>query len=129
MVQQYLNIPHKYGEVDCLTLITKFYKQELNLHTVLPEYPHDITWIKKFTPTFIDEELLKYSVKVSLTDMKNYDVIAFKSRKTNLIIHFGIYLHPNKLLHIEHEGVSRIDNLSTYWIDYIHGIYRHNEMV
>jgi cell wall-associated NlpC family hydrolase len=61
--------------------------------------------------------------------MRNYDVIAFKSRKTNLIIHFGIYLTPNKLLHIEHEGVSRIDNLSSYWIDYIHGIYRHNELV
>jgi cell wall-associated NlpC family hydrolase len=129
MVQRYLNIPHKYGECDCITLIRNFYKQELSLEHPIPDYPRDITWIKKFTPTYIDEVLSQYSVKVSLTEMRNYDVIAFKSRKTNLIIHFGIYLTPNKLLHIEHEGVSRIDNLSSYWIDYIHGIYRHNELV
>ena len=129
MVQRYLNIPHEYGTCDCITLISEFYKQEFNIDAVLPKYPHDITWIKKFTPTFIDEQLLRYSVKVSLTDMKNYDVIAFKSEKTNLVIHFGMYLMPSKMLHIEEGGISCVETLSDYWVESIHSIYRHDSLV
>ena len=129
MVQQYLGIQHEYGVFDCITLVKRFYKNQLNLDFSLPAYPYDISWIKIFTPEYIDQWALRYSVKVNLTELKNYDVIAFKSRKTNLIIHFGIYLTPNRLLHVEHGGASRIDSLSTYWIDYIHAIYRHEQLV
>jgi hypothetical protein len=110
-------------------LVQQFYKNHLNLEFSLPPYPYDIGWIKTYTSEYIDEWALKYSVKVNLTELKNYDVIAFKSRKSNLIIHFGIYLTGHKLLHIEDGGTSRVDNLSTYWIDYIHSIYRHEQMV
>jgi cell wall-associated NlpC family hydrolase len=129
MVQQYLSIPHIYGKFDCIILVQQFYKNHLNLEFSLPPYPYDIGWIKTYTSEYIDEWALKYSVKVNLTELKNYDVIAFKSRKSNLIIHFGIYLTGHKLLHIEDGGTSRVDNLSTYWIDYIHSIYRHEQMV
>ena len=129
MVQQYLGIQHEYGTFDCLILIQQFYKNELVLDFSIPAYPHDLKWIKRFSAEHIDELFLNYSVKVNLTEIKNYDVIAFKSRRTNLIIHFGIYLTPNRLLHVEHGGASRIDSLSTYWIDYIHAIYRHEQMV
>jgi cell wall-associated NlpC family hydrolase len=129
MVQQYLSIPHIYGKFDCIILVQQFYKNHLNLEFSLPPYPYDIGWIKTYTSKYIDEWALKYSVKVNLTELKNYDVIAFKSRKSNLIIHFGIYLTGHKLLHIEDGGTSRVDNLSTYWIDYIHSIYRHEQMV
>ena len=129
MVQQYLSIPHIYGKFDCIILVQQFYKNHLNLEFNLPPYPYDIGWIKTYTSEYIDEWALKYSVKVNLTELKNYDVIAFKSRKSNLIIHFGIYLTGHKLLHIEDGGTSRVDNLSTYWIDYIHSIYRHEQMV
>jgi cell wall-associated NlpC family hydrolase len=129
MVQQYLSIPHSYGKFDCIILVQQFYKNHLNLEFSLPPYPYDIGWIKTYTSEYIDEWALKYSVKVNLTELKNYDVIAFKSRKSNLIIHFGIYLTGHKLLHIEDGGTSRVDNLSTYWIDYIHSIYRHEQMV
>jgi hypothetical protein len=129
MVQKYLSIPHEYGRVDCITLIRDFYKNELNLDFMLPEYPHSQNWMKKFTTQSVDDAFSKYSVKVNLTEIKNYDVIAFKSNRLDLIIHFGMYLVPHKLLHIEYGGKSRIDNLSSYWIDYIHGIYRHEQMV
>ena len=129
MVQQYLSIPHIYGKFDCIILVQQFYKNHLNLEFSLPPYPYDIGWIKTYTSEYIDEWALKYSVKVNLTELKNYDVIAFKSRKSNLIIHFGIYLTGHKLLHIEDGGTSRVDNLSTYWIEYIHSIYRHEQMV
>jgi cell wall-associated NlpC family hydrolase len=129
LVQQYLGVHHEYGTFDCITLVKHFYKNQLNIDFNLPTYPYDISWIKNFTPEYIDQWALRYSVKVNLTELKNYDVIAFKSRKTNLIIHFGIYLTPNRLLHVEHGGASRIDSLSTYWIDYIHAIYRHEQLV
>ena len=48
--------------------------------------------------------------KVKLTDAKNYDVMVFKSEKYELATHFGMYLMPSKLLHIE-EGVVRVSKL------------------
>jgi cell wall-associated NlpC family hydrolase len=129
LVQQYLGVQHEYGIFDCITLVKHFYKNQLNIDFNLPTYPYDMSWIKNFTPEYIDQWALRYSVKVNLTELKNYDVIAFKSRNTNLIIHFGIYLTPNRLLHVEHGGASRIDSLSTYWIDYIYAIYRHEQLV
>lgn len=62
----------------------------------------------KVIPTeFVDSWAESCFRKVNLTDAQNYDVITFKSSKTNLIIHFGLFLQPTKMLHIE-EGVSHV---------------------
>ena len=129
MVRNYIGIPHSYDEINCITLIKNFYHTELNLQFSLPNYPLSRHWIKEFTTVSIDKWAAQCAKKVSLTNAKDYDVIAFKSEKTNLIIHFGMYLMPSKMLHIEEGGISRVETLSDYWIESIHSIYRHDSLV
>ena len=129
MVHKYIGIRHSYDEINCITLIKNFYHTELNLQFSLPNYPLSRHWIKEFTTVSIDKWAAQCAKKVSLTNAKDYDVIAFKSEKTNLIIHFGMYLMPSKMLHIEEGGISRVETLSDYWIESIHSIYRHDSLV
>ena len=129
MVQKYLGLYHSYEDINCITLIKNFYFLELNLQFSLPDYPVSRHWIKQFTTTSIDSWAAQCAKKVSLTNAKDYDVIAFKSEKTNLVIHFGMYLMPSKMLHIEEGGISRVETLSDYWVENIHSIYRHDSLV
>ena len=129
MVHKYIGIRHSYDEINCITLIKNFYHTELNLQFSLPNYPLSRHWIKEFTTVSIDKWAAQCAKKVSLTNAKDYDVIAFKSEKTNLVIHFGMYLMPSKMLHIEEGGISRVETLSDYWVDNIHSIYRHDSLV
>jgi hypothetical protein len=129
MVQKYLGLYHSYEDINCITLIKNFYFLELNLQFSLPDYPVSRHWIKQFTTTSIDSWAAQCAKKVSLTNAKDYDVIAFKSEKTNLVIHFGMYLMPSKMLHIEEGGISRVETLSDYWVENIHSIYRHDNLV
>ena len=84
---------------------------------------------KQFTTEFLDEWAAKYGKKVSLTDAKNYDLISFKSKKSNLLIHFGLYLIPNRMLHVEEGKASQVEQLSDYWLQHLHAIYRHDKLV
>jgi len=129
LVHKYIGIRHSYDEINCITLIKNFYHTELNLQFSLPNYPLSRHWIKEFTTVSIDKWAAQCAKKVSLTNAKDYDVIAFKSEKTNLIIHFGMYLMASKMLHIEEGGLSRVETLSDYWIENIHSIYRHDSLV
>ena len=129
MVQKYLGLRHEYGDIDCIELIRLFYKNELNLKFEFPVYPHSRDWMKHFHIQKVDEWASKCSTKVKLTDAKNYDVMVFKSEKYELATHFGMYLMPSKLLHIEEGGCSCVQTLSDYWVNRLHAIYRHNEMV
>ena len=129
MVQKYLGLKHQYGQVDCIELIRDFYANELKINFDLPTYPHSRAWMKTFHTDKVDEWASKCSIKVKLTDAKNYDVMVFKSEKYDLAIHFGMYLMPSKLLHIEEGGCSCVQTLSDYSINRLHAIYRHNDMV
>ena len=129
MVQEYLSLKHEYGKIDCIELIRLFYKNELNIEFNLPPYPYSRAWMKYFHTKKVDEWASKCSIKVKLTDTKNYDVMVFKSEKYELATHFGVYLMPSKLLHIEEGGCSCVQTLSDYWVNRLHAIYRHNEMV
>ena len=108
---------------------THKFLRKLNLQFSLPDYPLSKHWIKEFTTTSIDNWAAQCAKKVSLTNAKDYDVIAFKSEKTNLVIHFGMYLMPSKMLHIEEGGISCVETLSDYWVESIHSIYRHDSLV
>lgn len=129
MVQKYLGLRHEYGKVDCIELIRNFYEQELNLVFHLPAYPPSRDWMKYFNTKNVDKWASMYGIKVELTAAKNYDVMVFKSKNSNLVIHFGIYLMPSKMLHIEEGGFSCVETLSDYWVNRLHTIYRHNELV
>lgn len=129
MVQKYLSLPHIYGELDCIELIRKFYKCELLLDFPLPTYPKSREWMKHFSTESVDQWASTCFIKVKLTDAQNYDVIAFKSIKSDLVTHFGLFIKPTQMLHIEEGGVSRVETLSDYWIERLHSFYRHEQMV
>jgi|TARA_E500000178_G_C16830140_1_gene665657 cell wall-associated NlpC family hydrolase len=129
VVQEYLGLRHDYGVIDCIELIRLFYKQELNVNFPLPTYPKSKEWMKHFSTESVDQWASSCSIKVKLTDAQNYDVMAFKSTKSNLIIHFGLFLAPTRMLHIEEGGVSHVETLSDYWVKQIHSLYRHEKMV
>ena len=129
MVQKYLSISHEYGKFDCIELIKQFYLNELNLTFTIPSYPKSREWMKHFSTKSVDQWASSCAVKVELTDAQNYDVIAFKSTKSDLVTHFGLFLAPTQMLHIEEGGVSRVETLSDYWIERIHSLYRHEQLV
>lgn len=128
-VLPYLNIQHQYGTSDCICLVQSFYKNELGVSFDLPPYSYSKHWMKDFTTDSFDDRASKYGKKVSLTEAKNYDLISFKSKKSNLLTHFGIYLVPYKMLHVEEGRSSCIEPLSSYWLDRVHAIHRHNDLV
>jgi cell wall-associated NlpC family hydrolase len=129
MVQDYLGQKHVYGEIDCIELIRSFYSRDLKIDFSLPTYPKSREWMRYFTVDNVDKWASTCSIKVQLTEAKNYDVMVFKSEKSNLVIHFGMYLMPSKMFHIEEGGFSCVQTLSDYWISKLHTIYRHNELV
>jgi len=129
MVQKYLGLHHEYGVLDCIELIRLFYKKELNSAFTLPTYPKSKKWMEHFTTESVDSWASTCWTKVELTEAKNYDVIAFKSTKSNIVIHFALFLAPTQMLHIEEGGVSCVETLSHYWVERIHSLYRHESLV
>lgn len=129
MYEQYLNIKHEYGVFDCIILVKQFYKQEFNIDIELPIYPASKLWMREYSTHNIDNTVLKYYTKLLLTDTKNCDLIVFRSLNSNYITHFGIYLQPFKLLHVEANSISKIENLTEYWIKRFYAAYRHQTLV
>jgi len=129
MVYEYLGKKHEYGDFDCITLIKYFYEHELNIHFNLPDYPSSRSWMKSFSTETVEKHALQHAKKVSLTAAQDYDVMVLKSDKSNLVIHFGLYLSPLKMLHIEEGGFSCVSTLSDYWMSKLHMVLRHNELV
>ena len=127
-MQQYLGLSHEYGKTDCIRLIKYFYENELNISFDLPEYDKSKRWVRNFNLEQLNYWIAKYAVKISLTSAQNYDLIVFKS-KNNVINHFGMFLLPNSMLHIEENNVSKIEMLDDYWIDSIYSVYRHEQLV
>lgn len=124
----YIGLEHDYGSVDCITLIKSFYERELSISFTLPVYTRSKRWMLDFSEDELNCWISAYAIKTSLTAAKNYDLIAFKS-KNNRIIHFGMFLAPNSMLHVEEGSVSKIDRLSDYWINSIYAVYRHEQLV
>jgi len=129
MIYKYLHIPHQYGIFDCIILVKQFYETELRCSIDLPGYSTSKRWMHEISLNSFDERASKYGKKVELTDAKNYDLISFKSTKGDYLIHFGLYIAPNSMLHVEEGKTSRIELLSDYWLERLYAIYRHDSLV
>ncbi len=130
---KYLNKKHDYLENNCITLINEIYKIELNsnafdelwVYLSMPEgKPQDgKAWMKRFSIQDIEYGASLVAKKVDLTDLQEYDVILFKSKRL-LPIHFGMYVGYNKFIHLEEGRFSKIDVLNDNWRDMIASIWR-----
>ena len=133
---KYLGIKHNYQNINCITLIEKIYKEELNSEVFQSLWTHlnllggkpieGSRWKFKITLEKIEEWANLNAIKVDLTKIKEYDVILFKSKK-NRPIHFGMYITNNNFIHVEEETSSRISSLNQEWRDKIHFILRRKD--
>lgn len=128
-ISKYLFIPHSYDDVNCVSLIQLFYEKELNIILEVPEYEKSRRWSAFFTTDSVDAWAINKASKVELTAAKNYDLMIFKSPRTNKLSHFGMYVESNKMLHIEEKSTSKIELLSSYWLEQLYGVYRYGSLV
>lgn len=128
-ITKYIGLPHQYGVLDCITLVRAVYEQELNILLNLPRYTPSRQWMREYPVETVDQWAKQYAEKVSLTEAKNYDLIVFKSEKSNLATHFAIFLLPNNILHVEEGRTSVVSPLNDYWRQQIYAVYRHNDLV
>ena len=129
----YLGLTHHYGDINCITILAHFYKQELKsnvfdkLFKTIKNDNKNITtrkWMKQISLSNIDNWAKSCAKKVTLTDAENYDVIVFRSLRGDNPIHFGMYIHHMRMFHLEEGGRSMITNIDNYWSERIHAIYR-----
>jgi cell wall-associated NlpC family hydrolase len=128
-MEKYLFLQHNYDDINCVTLIQQFYKEELGLELVIPEYEKSRRWSAFFTTESVDSWAKNNAKKVELTEAKNYDLIIFKSRNSNKLTHFAMYIESNRMLHVEENSTSKIEILSDYWLQQLYGVYRHAALV
>ena len=133
---KYLGIKHDYQGINCITLIEKIYKEELNSEVFQSLWTHlnllegkpleGRRWKFKVTLEKIEEWVNLNAIKVDLTDIEEYDVMLFKTRK-NRPIHFGMYTTNNNFIHVEEETSSRISALDQDWRNQIHFVLRRKD--
>mgnify|MGYP003126547413 CR=1 FL=1 len=130
----YLGISHSYGGTNCITLIDAFYKKELNIDCLENLIPKNLEeegrrWMTKITLPQIQEWALLHGEKVTLTDAQDFDLMVFKSLKSERPIHFGMFLKPCHMLHLEEGRTSRYETITNEWANCFHAIYRHHSLV
>ena len=133
-IKNYLGVSHRYSGVNCITLIAKYYKKELKsdifdkLFNLIKTDSKDIStrrWMKEISLKNIDDWASTYAIKVSLTDLQIYDVIVFRSIKSENPIHFGMLIDNNmRMLHLEEGAHSMITTIDRYWSEKIYAVYR-----
>ena len=104
----------------------------MNLDCIAQLIPDDIEgrrWMRKFTLPQIENWALIHGKKVLLTEAQDFDLIVFKSPRLSRPIHFGMFMKPCKMLHLEEGRASRFETISNEWGDCISALYRHNDLV
>ena len=128
----YLGISHNYLDINCITIINEFYKNELQINCIEELIPSNIKnrrWMKDVSFKDINKWALEHGIKVSLTDAQDFDVMVFGSKNFKYPIHFGMFLKPCNMLHLEEGRMSRYESISNEWSDCLWAIYRHNSLV
>ena len=111
-MRQYLGKPYKIYENDCISLVCNFYKTELGIELTIPTYT-SIKDIYKFTVDDVVNNKLK---QVSIDNRKNNDILIFACKNKKNLYHLGIFFQPNKMLHVERDGISKYESISDfYW--------------
>ena len=128
----YIGLRHDYDNINCITIIDRFFKTELDIDDIEKLIPSDIVnrrWMKKFSLEQIDEWALQYGIKVPLTEAQDFDVMVFRSHTFTRPIHFGMFIKPCHMLHLEEGRTSRYESISNEWLGALYAIYRHKSLV
>ena len=128
----YIGLQHDYDNINCITIIDKFFKTELDIDDIEKIIPSNIVnrrWMKNISLEQIDEWALQYGIKVPLTEAQDFDVMVFRSNTFARPIHFGMFIKPCHMLHLEEGGTSRYESISNEWLEALYAIYRHKSLV
>jgi proteasome lid subunit RPN8/RPN11 len=115
------------GQQDCWSLVRDFYKQELNIE-IKDDYHRDESWLEDPKDTMDkcheDEGFEK------VDDLKIFDCVFFRMKKTGPSSHVGIYLGNDLILHQMGgvNGYSKIEEYSPRWEKFSNYITRHKDL-
>ena len=111
-MRYYLGRNYEVNKNDCLSLVCEYYNKEFGVSINKPEYktPEDIY---KYTINDIQEDGLK---PIPLEKIKSGDILIYTLKNKKNLYHLGIFFKPNKMLHIEKDGISKYEDISDfYW--------------
>ena len=114
------------GKQDCGSLVREFYQKELNIY--IRDYHRDESWIRNPTDTF--DRYYEAEGFHKVHDLKKYDCIFFKLKKTGPSSHIAIYLGNDLILHQPGgvNGYSRIEEYSPRWKKFTNYTIRHKDL-
>jgi cell wall-associated NlpC family hydrolase len=116
--------PFIHTKWDCFTLLSDFYKRELNITLPPVEYFDD--WWKKGKDFYM--QLSGVAGFYPVTELKKYDVIAMRIN-AYVFNHSAIYLGDNKILHHMGGKFSCIETIRPAYHNLFYGFFRHKELV
>lgn len=93
---KYVGRNFEIGISDCLSLVSDYYKDELNI--ILPQIERKEGWYKN-NPNIVIENTPKNFKQIEFKDAQKNDLLVFDMLKNNLPCHFGIYLGNDVILH------------------------------
>ena len=106
---KYVGRQFEIGVSDCLSLVSDYYKNELNIE--LPNIKREDGWYKK-APNIINENIPLALIKVELKNGQKNDIAVFDLLNNGTPCHFGIYLGNDLILHHSRNKLSTIELMS-----------------
>ena len=103
---KYVGREFEIGVNDCLTLVSDYYKNELNI--ILPKIDRTDGWYKR-NPNLVNESVPPDFERVSLENAQKGNIVVFDMLKNGMPQHFGIYLGNDVLLHHPRNKLSTIE--------------------
>lgn len=116
---KYVGREFEIGVNDCLTLVSDYYKNELNI--MLPEIKREDGWYKT-NPNMFNENLPPNFKKIPLEKAEKGNIVVFDMLKNEMPCHFGIYLDNDILLHHPRNKLSTIEIMTDerkMWVSYV----------
>ena len=136
-LNQYLERDYVPKVTDCFTLLTDFYRDQLDIHVTKYDYSifdffNEENWEnKKESPfdVFFEKEGFE---EVQYEDIKMYDVLFFKNVNKfapTFSCHMGLYVGNDTMLHQPFNKVSELSPFTKRHMRYINKIIRHKSLM
>ena len=130
MIEKYLNISHDYEQINCLSLICKFYEDELGIIWEEERILFDnfkIATLKDLRRIPINNVFtLKNWIKIDLTFIQQSDIIVYTRKKK--LSHFSMYVGNYKVLDLVENQKSVLRHFNDNKRNNIEGCIRHRQL-
>ena len=101
---KFLGHQYKLHEWDCYSLVCKFH----GITPVSYKTESDIYKYGKDDLTYIFGKNIEI---INLDKLENNDILVFSRKGKSQLIHFGIFILANRILHVSENNVSKIESI------------------